>query len=204
MNMTRSFWCGTIAVFLISALFALSACARPDAYVEVEIRDIERYQAAVQWVNAQSGELPWIQRSPPTCVEVSEEIVRVSLASFVYSIAIEDYDTEGISGNYDPARLNIVDDSLAAIDQRRQVDTLATGSYKSPRLEKLGDASCPYMMFFSTPYENILLAEVLPKKYKSSDDYRSLAAYAMGYTYMFIFNDQGEIEDVKVGTINYN
>ncbi len=49
MDTNRSRQSGPVAVLLISALLVLSACARPDTYVEVEIRDIERYQGAVQW-----------------------------------------------------------------------------------------------------------------------------------------------------------
>lgn len=196
---------GAVAVLLAFALLVLTACTRPDAYVEIEIRDIDRYQAAVQWVNAQSEMPVWYRStSAPSCVEVSEEIVSVRFTAVVYSVAIEDFDTQGFDGDYDPARLNVVDDSLAAIDQRRQVDTLATASYRAPRLDGLGDPSCPYMMFFSTPHENILLAEVLPKKYRKSDDYQDLVGHTTGIAYVFIFEGQSKIDKVHVGTINYD
>ena len=203
MNTTRSLHPRAVAVFLISALLALSACARPDAYVEVDIRNVDRYQAAVQWVNAQSDMPAGIGGSAPSCVEVAEEIVPIYFATFVYSVAIEDFDTEGFGGDYDRARLNPVHDSLAAIDQRRQVDTLDTASYRAPRLDGLGNPSCPYMMFFSTPYENMLLAEVLGKQRSRPNSYRGLTWYAEGYAYMFMFNDQGEIDDVRIGAIFY-
>lgn len=202
----RLYASAAVLLFLagVSGLIGGASAGQPDVEPRgtglLDAGDRMRFAAAVNWVNGTQHMPKTVGFEEPDCVHVSTSVIDIDVASATWAVARATYGSERL--NRDPSLLNQVGDSLRRVDEARRTQHLP---YKQPELATLGSrAGCDHVLFFSEPFGDTIIAEVLRKK---SDDpspaHADLAAQQTGFVYLFALSES-HIDTAYVDFVNYD
>lgn len=132
---------------------------------------------------------------------VSKQIIFIDYASF--SMAIVQREVEPPHSFSDIRRLpryDVVRDSLAEVDSIRLAHVRAESRSEISRTSR----KARFVIFFSSPYENTLAAELIMDEEGVKTYGEIISSSTVGFQYLFIFNEGDDIEEVYSSKIIYN
>jgi hypothetical protein len=189
-----------IAVLVLCCVVpVVTGCASTDKTIDEETR--LRFVAAVDWVTSTQHMPSTAGFKEPDCVDVSSSVIYIRAESVFWGLARGIYGAEELER--EPGLLHHVGDSLRSVDKARKS---AHFPYMVPSLNALGSGeTCEHVLFFSEPFDDRLMAEVLHKNNMDdpAPDHKGLAQLATGYVYLFKF-DGVSVDTAYVDFINYD
>jgi hypothetical protein len=164
--------------------------------VNIKVQYLDnKYCKAFEYINSIDTikyKLTTLQNIQSFKISVYDSLIPLDISSFFEDILEE-------NKIKDEKSRKILLDSLLAIDRSTSFQpTFVDGLSKLAR-----EKSTDFMLFFSKPYKNMLLAELFPL-YESRKSYNDIQRYNRSVLYMFYFGPRNQIEKVIVTYPQYD